>query len=378
MHLATPDPRQDRFYQPDALVGWSHIPDAQGRWGVWPEFSSKVRINSQGLRDREYSYHKPAGVYRVLVLGDSFVQGMQVPAAQTFPKVLEEILNRAGAGRRYEVINAGVAGYATDNELLFYREEAYRYEADLVLLAFYHGNDVKDNSIQLMNRDFRKPYFELEAGKLELRSFPLGLAGVLPDAARVAQANPIKRFLLGHSRLYLSTRELLKRSPLLFDILTELSVGDFHLRRRSDYEREVNNFEIYEPEYAPAWREAWELTGRELELLAALAGHHGSRFAVASMPDAAQIYPKRWQETLAAYPEMLGGRAWDLEKPDRLLAAMLAAQRIPLLLPNAAFKQQAEAGARLYNRLDGHFNANGHRLMAEQLASWLRSAELLD
>ena len=64
-----------------------------------------MQINREGLRDVEHQYAKPPGVFRILVLGDSFVEAMHVPLESTFPRRLEERLNarrRRGQGRGHQ------------------------------------------------------------------------------------------------------------------------------------------------------------------------------------------------------------------------------------------------------------------------------------
>jgi hypothetical protein len=91
-----------------------------------------VRINSQGLRDREYSLAKPAGVYRVLILGDSTTLGWGVRAEETAAKILEREL-----GPRFEVINAGVGNYGTVQELTYYKTRGRLFHPDLVILQYF-------------------------------------------------------------------------------------------------------------------------------------------------------------------------------------------------------------------------------------------------
>ena len=72
-------------------------------------------INQAGFRDYVYTKHKPAGTFRIIVIGDSTTAGNGVKALEkTYPKVLEKILNKGqGSHRRYEVLNMGVGGYHT-------------------------------------------------------------------------------------------------------------------------------------------------------------------------------------------------------------------------------------------------------------------------
>lgn len=161
------------FWEPHPAYGWRHPP---GRTGLWydgtGEFKVHVRINSKGLRDVEHAYEKPPGVYRILILGDSYMEALQVELEQTFARLLEEHLNRY-SDRRIEVINSGVAGWGTDNELLYFRNEGYKYHPDLVLLAFTTCNDVRESYDPFNRKSPRanrtKPHFTLDAnGALQM------------------------------------------------------------------------------------------------------------------------------------------------------------------------------------------------------------------
>src|SRR6266403_352890 len=133
------------FFTGDLVRGWGLRPFAHA-WAIG-EAKVNVRINSDGLRDREHAIQKPAGTLRIAVLGDSYVEGMNVPLEKTFPAVLERELSSCAAlgDRQVEVINFGVSGYGTAQELLTLREHVWKYDPDIILLAFYTGNDFFNN-----------------------------------------------------------------------------------------------------------------------------------------------------------------------------------------------------------------------------------------
>lgn len=110
---------------------------------VDPEFTVKIETNSKGLRDREIAYPNDKDKCRILAIGDSFTFGNGVEDYQSFPKVLEALLNKKRD--YYEVINAGVNGYGTDDELLFLKTEGYKYNPNIVILGFHVNNDIYDN-----------------------------------------------------------------------------------------------------------------------------------------------------------------------------------------------------------------------------------------
>jgi len=99
--------------------------------------------NSRGFREeREYDYKKPAGTTRILCLGDSHTQGFEVRQDRTYARVVERYLARRSGP--VEVINAGISGFGTAEELAFLENEGVLYHPDYVVLGFF-ANDVEDN-----------------------------------------------------------------------------------------------------------------------------------------------------------------------------------------------------------------------------------------
>jgi lysophospholipase L1-like esterase len=91
--------------------------------------------NRLGYRDVDHAMAKPAGVYRIVVLGDSIAAGLHVDRYEDiFPPILEQLLRRRGV--RAEVINLAVSGYNTQQEVETLKEKGLAYRPDLVLLAY--------------------------------------------------------------------------------------------------------------------------------------------------------------------------------------------------------------------------------------------------
>src|SRR5688572_30048908 len=104
------------------LVGILRPPCAEERF-QWPpdvggEYNQLIRFNNFGLNAPDYTLEKPDGVFRILIVGDSFPQGVQVAQEQGFPWLLQQSLNEAG--KAVEVINLSMDAYGTDRELLLY------------------------------------------------------------------------------------------------------------------------------------------------------------------------------------------------------------------------------------------------------------------
>ena len=153
------------FYTTDYYRGFALQPGVEGHYQR--EGESYVRINSDGLRDREHAKAKPADTVRIAVLGDSFSEAMHVPMEQTFWSLLERKLQECNAfpGKNVEVINFGVSGYGTAQELMTLRQKVWDYSPDLVVLAFTTYNDIYDNS-RALSRTEEVPYFVYRNGEL--------------------------------------------------------------------------------------------------------------------------------------------------------------------------------------------------------------------
>ena len=98
-------------------------------------------INSLGLRGKETTLDKPADVYRVALVGDSFAYGYSVQLSDIFATRLESRLNDNAQGKRYEVLNFGRSGYGTVQEAELYRTYIRQFDPDEILLS-YVLNDV--------------------------------------------------------------------------------------------------------------------------------------------------------------------------------------------------------------------------------------------
>src|ERR1700683_3080239 len=72
------------LYRPDRLTGWSLRPEAEGWVRAENRHGVYVRINRDGLRDRERSIAKPASTWRIALLGDSLCEASEVSLEDAF------------------------------------------------------------------------------------------------------------------------------------------------------------------------------------------------------------------------------------------------------------------------------------------------------
>lgn len=117
-----------------------------------------IRTNSFGLRDRETTLNKPPSLLRIVALGDSFTFGFGVSGDETYPKVLEKLLNESATkgDYQYEVLNFGVGGYSTRDEALVFKYKVPPWKPDLVIIG-YVLNDPETEPVQPLHAYYQKP-----------------------------------------------------------------------------------------------------------------------------------------------------------------------------------------------------------------------------
>ena len=112
-------------------------------WHTSPDGSWKFNINKQGFRNyKDFGYNKPEGTVRIISLGDSNTLGFEVRQDYTFSAIIEKYLDNQGYNA--EVMNTGVSGFSTAEELIFLENEGIKYKPDFVILGFF-ANDFEDN-----------------------------------------------------------------------------------------------------------------------------------------------------------------------------------------------------------------------------------------
>jgi lysophospholipase L1-like esterase len=219
-------------------------------------------INSHGLRDREYSLLKPTNTFRILALGDSFTYGHGVRSEETYVKQLEAILNRklGHHGTRFEVLNAGVPGYNTHQELIHLQEVGLLYNPDAILLGF------------------------------TMSDAELGFFGSKNAAAQKWPVQ-LKEWIKDHFALYQFVRMGLKR---LLDRI-----------EAAKYDIEAGGTSVLPIQLAAAGKTSpgWELCRQSLEGLAAISRDRGIPILIVIYPFLGQLdesYPFRDSHALVA------------------------------------------------------------------------------
>lgn len=342
----------DQISDFDPELGFAHIPGAEGWWVNinWPfEFRTYVSISSQGLHDREFDAVKPVGVKRILLLGDSLVDGVEVPFEETSAKQLERLLREAG--QNVEVINGGHYGYGTDQELLFYHHRGRQFHPDIVMLYFM-TNDVESNlSAETLGP---KPFFELGPdGGLQLKNFPVA-APVPPNSGELSLLKRTKQMLYTYSKVYRFTAYHVNQNlPALRSFLVDLGMIDQTGEAVFPAPNEPNTHDCSEP--------GWMVTRALILQLREEVISSGAEFVMVSIPDFGQFAP-------GAGTPPHDDTKWHNCTENLCLGSDL---QCPDLFPVFRSMTEQHQYASLFYPRDGHPTAEGHRHIAEALYDYL-------
>lgn len=391
---ARPAADPDFFWQTgDPVTGWKMIPNASGRWfNNWFEYDTTISVNERSLRaPADLTYEKPEGVFRVIVLGDSFVEAAQVELAESFPQQLGDLLRQQGLNA--QVINAGVGGWGNDQELIWLREEGYKYKPDLVVLAVFPRNDFMNNYQPLEAANMRsnnKPYFRLENGQLKAELFPFDPATAPPveNLVEIPQAETIpegpligvRNWLWAHSALYRYIDPRIRVTAPYFAIWLDriglLKAGDETEVLVKQQLPVPMAYNVYHNPPTAEWQSALDLTGAIFAEVKRLSTEMGAKSAGLVVTAPEQVMPEYWQALHYQYPQMQSVD-WSLDFPSDKTVELFNKIGMPVLNPLALFRQRYADGDNLHFYVDGHWTAQGHRLVARQLFNFLAAQQLL-
>lgn len=322
--FGAPEATPEGLYVHDPYVMMKPAPGFEATSGSLG-YSVPLRINSLGLRGPELSPDDPT---RWLATGDSFTMAAQVREERTF-------LALAGQTLDISFLNSGVDGYSTWQALRRYEQLDDTVGASGVLHTLFLGNDLADNE----------------------RSGP---APSSTPAPHLVPGEPIPR----------------ERRPLIVTLLARHSYLYAHLavwtrvaaiRAGSDEQIEFRRKEllIFTPEGSADLARLLPTTRAALASLRDVVRAHGDELVVSIAPPAFAVHPERAQDTLPLYGLQVDSQA--LQAPGQAVLALLDELGIVGCDTSAPLAAAVAAGAEPYFVFDGHWNPEGHRVVAQAI-----------
>jgi hypothetical protein len=253
--------------------------------------------------------------------------------------------------KHIEVINFGISGYGTAQELQMLRHYAWDYSPDVVLLAFFTGNDVQNNSRALQQDDYR-PYFLLQNGKLVLDDL---FVNAPEFHSRFSAFNVFLSWSVAHSHLLQvadAAKNYLSRRNVEGVKADEMGLSDA----------------IYHEPTDPVWKDAWKVTDALIVEMRDEVKARNAQLLVVTLSSSIQVDPDPTARVQLA--KRLG--VADLFYPDEHIAQLSQRENIPVLTLAPIFQQYAqEHHVQLHGfsgNKQGHWNESAHQLGGELMA----------
>jgi lysophospholipase L1-like esterase len=325
------------YFESDPYTGYRLKPGGSGTY----QMGIPGVANSHGHRDVEVTLKKPAGVFRILVLGDSFTVGSNVRQEEAYPEVLERGLKRE-YGPDIEVVNAAVGGWDPLQYAQYFEHYGVQFEPDLILVGFFVGNDTFS------------PLIRIEQSYQPVRGHL-----VTPEAASRRLIRP-QVFLYDHSHL---ARLLLNRGPLATTSFIRKQCDDFTEQYLAiQKERMQNHLADSARQRAGA-----QIAVNQIGRIKDIAGK-SSPVMVALLPDENQVNPELQKRLLD--PEQKS--KYDFKMPQSMLIGMFRDIGLPTIDLLPAFL----ADRRCLYMNETHWTPEGHELAASAIFDQL--APVLD
>ncbi len=329
------------YFEADPYTGYRHRPDTTGLY----QADMPARANSQGNRDELVALPKPPGVFRILLIGDSFTVGANVQEAEAYGQVLERLLNQSGS-RKVEVVNTGVGGWNPFQYAQFLEHYGAQYEPDLLLVGLFVGNDIYLNQF----------------------SVDQTLTAVMGRrVSRQAAAEPgirLRIWVYEHSHIY---RALMSSKP---DDQTYVRPEGDCAAFTDAYiaiQKERVNAHLAKP--SAELLAVMDSSIAEIAKMQILAGQMGVPLVVAIIPDENQLNAALQARVIP--PARLAD--YNFEMPQRYVRERFAERGIRTLDLLDVFRNDPRC---LYMN-DTHWLPAGHALVAERIRDYLRAGQLV-
>lgn len=352
----------------DPLLGLRRAPDQSGRFITGKGFvDARFQFNRQGWNHpRDYTTSKPAGVLRVCVIGDSYVEALQVNPGEAMFSVAERRMNRPG--RPVEWYAFGASGWGTAQEYECLRHYVLDYQPDVVIIVFVQ-NDPEDCSPYLNGIETYMPAYALDDSGGLVHFFPTQFEPSLVRKMMLRSA--LLRYLIDQKHVLARLRSGFAGAPhSAADAAAPLRERDSGLG--SHEIAGISNMPIAERE-----RRTWELIGKLLAAARDDCSRRGARLLVAFRGFAPEIEAARTGEAMS-YPEKtadpfcLGSRVGRMGPEE--LEPLCKRLGIPYLDLTGPLRAMVRATGKSHVFPDdGHYNAAAHRAAGEALAAWVET-----
>lgn len=353
---------------PDDYLGVIHAPNSKFTYKekFSNEFSIKRNTNSLGLIGGQISIKKPENVFRILILGDSFSEGLHVEEGRNFCEQLQYFLNKNSSltDKHFEIINAGISGYSPISEYLFFKRELARLKPDIVILQIFANDVFEDNKTRAMSI-LDKDGLPIKINRFFIKKYWNNPIGTRQPTQLQTSIYRLKKIIIGKSMLFQCLARAKRKSCKRTHFHKEMTdLPEFN---------DGNQFFIIQ-DYNPLFQNSgfrnktWNNTKRYILAIRDLAKENKAAFFIFYIPPKGQLKLQHYGENSAYFPKpanyFLNERLKELSEEKNIYYLDLL------------FLFEKNGDKDLYYEKDGHLKTTGHSLVAEALFDFLNKHKL--
>lgn len=325
---------------------------------IWKKscFRNKVITNSWGFHASEFNIEKKSNELRIVVLGDSYVEALQIPLDKTFSMILEKYLNQSKlTNKKIVVYPIGISGNGTYLNYLYYLNYARKLKPDIVILAFLFGNDLRDDSDEL--------------SKIYLKQTSDFAIKIKPQPKFDSEGNLIislPQIKSSSNKIILEFKNVLKKSKAIVFLYNQfVQMKNNYFIKKSEKKEELGfipiDNQVALKNYPEYWENAWLLEKKLLQIFKETVEKDGAKFILISLTE-------HWRVDKNALRNYSWYNQLDLDKPEKMLSEIAKDLEITYfpLLPYFRMKFEKDKTMEVFE-CDGHWNEIGHRWAAEVL-----------
>lgn len=253
----------------DKRIGLLNTPNQKSSWNSECFRIFPISTNSFGYRDNEWNVKTG---FKILVLGDSFMEALEVSDGNTASDRLERLLN-------VEVLNAGFSGYGTVAELSAYREFFKPFKPKIVILFFLTANDIRDNSCELT---------KIVVGKKRYLPCSYISNGTIRDETNFSDPYHVTTKVDSYQDALEKMKGVISKYSVTYRALHKI------LKNIKKGSLPADGY-VYMPAVAKDWKDAWEITEKKLVDLNNEIKTDGGKLLITTIPDYLRI-SKDWRQ----------------------------------------------------------------------------------
>lgn len=325
-----------------------------------------VKINSLGFNNENFNEAKASGTVRIAVLGDSFTAADGVDYDKSYSylltKKIQDLIfaDPTTTYNKVEVLNFGISGASTGDEMKYYSMYAQKYHPDAVVLNFFLGNDLNDNSM----------YYKYRDAMLSSKD----KWDAVPQPVAVQQNNFFNRKdrLFRMSAIVRFANRVVRSSSLLTGFAIKLGLYASPTKDKGLYDLGIPIDEYYYLDPLDPEREQYlKFSSDLLNNFKKQLDKDGVRFALWLLPHGRIVIPDLLNAHKSRFPKLRNYNFNPKGVEGRLIASLDPSIKVFNL--RATIERQMSENKNMFmgENGEGHFNEYGHEVASDALAPFI-------